>query len=50
MIFCLKQVVLMLDKKSKKGYDKDKIIEEVPFEELTLDEYLEISSFEDEVE
>lgn len=43
-------MVLMFDNKKEKGYDKDMIIEEVPFEELTLDEYLEISSFEDEVE
>lgn len=43
-------MVLMLDNKKEKGYDKGMIIEEVPFEELTLDEYIEISSFEDEVE
>ena len=36
--------------KSKMGHDKHVIIEEVPFEELTLDEYLEISSFDDELE
>lgn len=36
--------------KSKLGHDKHVIIEEVPFEELTLDEYLEISSFDDELE
>ena len=43
-------MVLMLDNKKEKWYDKDMIIVEVPFEELTLEEYLEISSFEDEVE
>ena len=39
----------MIDKPKPKEYNKDmNIVEEVPFEELTLDEYLEILSFEDE--
>lgn len=43
-------MTMMIDKKNNQEYTKDMNleIEEVPFEELTLDEYLEISSFEDE--